>query len=174
MMPVGARRPVLPVLLAVIVGAAGAGALTLLSGMGEPGDLAPASVAVASADTRMEFEVVDLVNEQRAKAGCDPLRVDPRLAQAAKAHSSDMAERDYFDHTTPEGITFRDRIRSAGFSNPGTAENIARGQRDAQQVMAGWMASAGHRANILNCDFSFLGVGLHEDGMYWTQDFGMI
>jgi uncharacterized protein YkwD len=164
---------VLPVLLAVIVGAAGAGALTLLSSMGEAGGLEP-QVAVASADTRMESEVVHLVNEQRVKAGCEPLRVDPRLVQAAEAHSSDMAERDYFDHTTPEGVTFRDRIRSAGFANPGTAENIARGQRDARQVMAGWMASAGHRANILDCDFTFLGVGLHEDGMYWTQDFGMI
>jgi uncharacterized protein YkwD len=164
---------VLPVLVAVIVGVAGAGGLTLLSGTGENGDLAPAPVA-ASADAQMETEVVHLVNEQRVKVGCDPLRVDPRLAQAAEAHSSDMAERDYFDHTTPEGVTFRDRIRSAGFSNPGTAENIARGQRDARQVMAGWMGSAGHRANILNCDFSFLGVGLHEDGMYWTQDFGMI
>jgi uncharacterized protein YkwD len=164
---------VLPVLLAVIVGAAGAGALTLLSGVGESGGLEP-QVAVASADTRMESEVVHLVNEQRVKVGCEPLRVDHRLAQAAEAHSSDMAARGYFDHTTPEGVTFRDRIRSAGFANPGTAENIARGQRDARQVMAGWMASAGHRANILNCDFSFLGVGLHEDGMYWTQDFGMI
>jgi uncharacterized protein YkwD len=174
MTPVRTRRPVLPVLVAVIIGSAGAGGVTLLSSMGESGDIGPAQVAVASADTQMESEVVALVNEQRAKAGCAPLRVDPRLVQAAEAHSSDMAERDYFDHTTPEGVTFRDRIRTAGFANPGTAENIARGQQDAKQVMAGWMASEGHRDNILNCDFSYLGVGLHEDGMFWTQDFGMI
>jgi uncharacterized protein YkwD len=118
-----------------------------------------------------EDEVVDLVNAERAKAGCDPLRVDPKLAQAAQDHSSDMAERDYFDHTTPEGLTFADRIVNSGYPTPG-AENIAVGQKDAPEVMAGWMDSDGHRANILNCDLNNIGVGLDENGMYWTQDFG--
>jgi uncharacterized protein YkwD len=119
----------------------------------------------------VEDEVVDLVNDQRAKAGCDPLTVDPKLAQAAQDHSTDMAERDYFDHTTPEGLTFADRIVNAGYPTPG-AENIAVGQQNADQVMDGWMNSDGHRANILNCDLKSIGVGLAEDGMYWTQDFG--
>lgn len=119
----------------------------------------------------IEDEVVDLVNGERAQSGCDPLRMDPKLAQAAQEHSSDMAERDYFDHTTPEGLTFADRIVNAGYPTPG-AENIAVGQQDAQQVMQGWMDSDGHRANILNCDLNTIGVGLNEDGMYWTQDFG--
>jgi uncharacterized protein YkwD len=118
-----------------------------------------------------EDEVVDLVNAQRADSGCDPLRVDPKLAQAAQEHSSDMADRDYFDHTTPEGLTFADRIVNAGYPTPG-AENIAVGQKDAQEVMEGWMDSDGHRANILNCDLNTIGVGLDENGMYWTQDFG--
>jgi uncharacterized protein YkwD len=118
-----------------------------------------------------EDDVVDLVNTERAKAGCDPLRVDPKLAQAAQDHSSDMAERDYFDHTTPEGLTFADRIVNAGYPTPG-AENIAVGQKDAPQVMDGWMNSDGHRANILNCDLNTIGVGLDDNGMYWTQDFG--
>lgn len=119
----------------------------------------------------IEDEVVDLVNTERAKSGCDPLRVDGNLAQAAQEHSSDMADRDYFDHTTPEGLTFADRIVNSGYPTPG-AENIAVGQRDAKQVMQGWMNSDGHRANILNCDLKSIGVGLEEDGMYWTQDFG--
>jgi uncharacterized protein YkwD len=119
----------------------------------------------------VEDEVVALVNTERGKTGCDPLRVDPKLAQAAQDHSSDMAERDYFDHTTPEGLTFADRIVNAGYPTPG-AENIAVGQQDAQQVMDGWMNSDGHRANILNCDLNTIGVGLEENGMYWTQDFG--
>jgi len=118
-----------------------------------------------------EDDVVDLVNTERAKSGCDPLRVDPKLAQAAQEHSSDMAERDYFDHTTPEGLTFADRIVNAGYPTPG-AENIAVGQKDAPQVMDGWMESDGHRANILNCDLNTIGVGLDDNGMYWTQDFG--
>jgi uncharacterized protein YkwD len=173
--PVRKRRPVLPALIAAIVGAVIAGVATLLSSLGGPetaGRGAP--VAIASSHSMMVDEVVDLVNEQRAKAGCEPLAVDPQLVDAAEAHSTDMAERDYFGHTTPEGVTFRDRILTAGFSNPGTGENLAHGQRDAEQVMAGWMASEGHRANILNCDFTLVGVGLDEDGMYWTQDFGKV
>ena len=118
-----------------------------------------------------EDEVVDFVNGERAKTGCDPLTMDPKLAQAAQDHSTDMAERDYFDHTTPEGLTFADRIVNAGYPTPG-AENIAVGQQNAEDVMDAWMNSDGHRANILNCDLKTIGVGLAEDGMYWTQDFG--
>jgi uncharacterized protein YkwD len=116
-------------------------------------------------------DVVDLVNTERAKSGCDPLVVDPKLVRAAQEHSADMAERDYFDHTTPEGLTFADRIVNAGYPTPG-AENIAVGQQNADQVMQGWMDSEGHRANILNCDLKTIGVGFVQDGMYWTQDFG--
>lgn len=164
----------MPVLVAVIIGATATGAGTLVYRLGESGGFDPAPVALANTDTIMKDEVVDLVNEQRAKAGCDPLVVDPRLAQAAEEHSTDMAERQYFAHTTPEGLTFRDRIQSAGYVNPQTAENIARGQTDASQVMNSWMDSPGHRANILNCDLARVGVGLDENGMYWTQDFGTV
>jgi uncharacterized protein YkwD len=120
---------------------------------------------------KIEDQVVDLVNDERSGAGCQPLKVDPKLAQAAQDHSTDMAERNYFDHTTPEGLTFADRIVNAGYPTPG-AENIAVGQQNAEQVMDGWMNSDGHRANILNCDLHTIGVGLAEEGMYWTQDFG--
>ena len=131
------------------------------------------AVAVPSEPTqdKVEDKVVALVNDERAKSGCDPLQTDPKLAQAAQDHSSDMAQRDYFDHTTPEGLTFADRIVNAGYPTPG-AENIAVGQQNAEQVMDGWMNSDGHRANILNCELKSIGVGLAEDGMYWTQDFG--
>jgi uncharacterized protein YkwD len=169
------RYSVLTALGAVIVGVVIAGAATLLS---SPNDskAAPRRAPVAVADTHstMPDQVADLVNEQRVKAGCAPLVVDPRLVQSAQEHSRDMAERHYFHHTTPEGLTFRDRIENAGYSNPGTAENMAQGHKDAKHVMAKWMASAEHRVNILNCAFSRTGVGLAEDGMYWTQDFGMV
>lgn len=121
--------------------------------------------------TGVEDEVVALANVERADSGCEPLRVDANLAQAAQEHSTDMAQRDYFDHTTPEGLTFGDRIVNAGYPTPG-AENIAVGHQDAAAVMQGWMESDGHRANILNCDLKTIGVGLDENGMYWTQDFG--
>ena len=121
--------------------------------------------------SEIEDDVVALANAERAKVGCEPLRTDPMLAQAAQDHSGDMAQRDYFDHTTPEGLTFAERIVNAGYPTPG-AENIARGQQDAADVMQSWMDSDGHRANIQNCDLKSIGVGLDENGMFWTQDFG--
>jgi uncharacterized protein YkwD len=116
-------------------------------------------------------QVLALVNSARANAGCAPLRYDDRLVAAAQAHSTDMATRDYFSHTTPEGVDFATRIENAGYPNPG-GENIAKGQRSADQVMQAWMNSPGHRANILNCGFTAIGVGLDTRGWYWTQDFG--
>lgn len=125
----------------------------------------------AQPQSSVENEVVDIANAHRAAAGCEPLRVDARLAQAAADHSADMSARDYFDHTTPDDVTFAERIVSAGFAAPG-AENIARGQQTAAVVMQSWMDSDGHRANILNCRLTAIGVGLETEGMYWTQDFG--
>ncbi|GAA3461759.1 uncharacterized protein YkwD [Saccharothrix longispora] len=118
-----------------------------------------------------EAEVVALVNDARELAGCTPLTVDERVVRAARDHTTDMADRDYFSHTTPEGVDFAQRMRSAGHPNPG-GENIAKGQRSAEQVMTAWMNSDGHRRNILNCGFTTIGVGLDTRGWYWTQNFG--
>nr|WP_083472356.1 CAP domain-containing protein [Kibdelosporangium phytohabitans] len=118
----------------------------------------------------MAGEVVDLVNQKRA-GRCAPLSVDDRLTTSAQKHSSDMAARNYFSHTTPEGVTFDQRIKAAGYPRPG-AENIAKGQRTAAQVMDSWMKSDGHRANILNCSYKKIGVGIDTNGFYWTQNFG--
>jgi uncharacterized protein YkwD len=115
--------------------------------------------------------VVALVNTARTAEGCDPLRVDNRLTTAAQLHSEDMSRRNYFSHTTPEGLTFDKRIEEAGYPRPG-AENLARGQQTPEDVMEGWMNSDGHRRNILNCELKTIGVGLEVDGFYWTQDFG--
>ena len=115
--------------------------------------------------------VVELVNKERAAAGCGPLAVEEHLTDAAQKHSTDMSERNYFSHTSPEGVTFDQRIKQANYPQPG-AENIARGQKSADAVMNDWMKSPGHRANILNCNLKVIGVGLDTDGFYWTQDFG--
>jgi uncharacterized protein YkwD len=122
-----------------------------------------------------EAAVVTLVNQERAKAGCQPLRMDDRLTAAARGHSADMAARGYFDHTTPEGVSFADRITKAGYRWMAAAENIAKGQRDPASVMNSWMNSPGHRTNILNCGYKDIGVGLAYDSgktPLWTQDFG--
>jgi uncharacterized protein YkwD len=117
--------------------------------------------------------VLTLVNEERAQAGCQPLVRDAALTELAADFSQDMAERGYFSHTDPDGLTPWDRAAAAGIDNLG-GENIAMGQADAQAVMDSWMNSEGHRANILNCDFRTIGVGVHiaDGGPWWTQDFG--
>ncbi|MFE6222833.1 CAP domain-containing protein [Streptomyces sp. NPDC057854] len=118
-------------------------------------------------------QVLSLVNAERAKAGCGPLTANATLARAAQGHSADMAARDFFDHTNPDGDGPGERVTAAGYPWSTYGENIAKGQTTAEQVMEAWMNSPGHRANILNCDFKELGVGVHTDGgPYWTQVFG--
>ncbi|MER7729362.1 CAP domain-containing protein [Streptomyces erythrochromogenes] len=143
-----------------------------------PSASAPAPTATAtrpSLDTHSaeEAAVVTLVNQERAQAGCGPVRANPPLAALAGAFSKDMAARGFFGHDDPEGNTPWDRAAKAGLSGLG-AENIARGQGDAQSVMRAWMNSPDHKANILNCEFRTLGVGAHfaAGGPWWTQDFG--
>ncbi len=123
--------------------------------------------------TEYENEVVRLTNAERADAGCGALRNDERLRTAARGHSTDMAERNYFDHNSPDGTTPWDRMRRAGYNSP-AAENIARGYPTPQAVVEGWMNSKGHRANIVNCSLKAIGVGVHiaDGGPWWTQDFG--
>ncbi|WP_156721350.1 CAP domain-containing protein [Streptomyces apocyni] len=134
---------------------------------------APAPAQATGAAAEAEAEVLSLVNQERAKAGCAPVRADARLATLARNFSQDMATRGFFDHTDPDGDTPWDRADQAGIDNMG-GENIARGQADARAVMESWMNSPGHRANILNCDYTTLGVGAHfaSGGPWWTQNFG--
>ncbi|WP_405776738.1 CAP domain-containing protein [Streptomyces sp. NBC_00859] len=129
--------------------------------------------AAGSAESTAAASVLSLVNQHRAQAGCRPLRPDAALASLAGSFSDEMASRGFFDHTDPDGATPWDRADKAGVQHLG-GENIARGQTDAASVMDSWMNSPGHRANILNCDFRTLGVGVHfgTGGPWWTQDFG--
>ncbi|MGW3666508.1 sigma-70 family RNA polymerase sigma factor [Streptomyces sp. NPDC005141] len=127
-----------------------------------------------SAPTGTVAQVVALVNKERAAAGCGPLTEDAELEDAALAHSEDMAARDFFDHSNPDGADPGDRITAAGYRWSTYGENIAMGQQTPQAVMESWMNSPGHRANILNCSFKNIGVGVHKGsgGPWWTQDFG--
>ncbi|MFJ4872379.1 CAP domain-containing protein [Streptomyces sp. NPDC088757] len=132
---------------------------------------APASTA--NRNDAAEAEVLRLVNAERATVGCTPVTADARLVSLAGAFSADMAARGFFDHTDPDGDTPWARAQKAGVSTL-AGENIARGQADAAAVMESWMNSDGHRANILNCDFKTMGVGVYfgDGGPWWTQDFG--
>ncbi|MFI0142219.1 CAP domain-containing protein [Streptomyces globisporus] len=124
-------------------------------------------------DASARSEVLALVNQERAKVGCSPLSTSAPLTSLAQNFSEDMAARGFFDHTDPDGDTPWDRAAQAGVQGL-AAENIARGQADAQAVMEGWMNSEGHRANILNCDYKTIGIGVHEGsgGPWWVQNFG--
>jgi uncharacterized protein YkwD len=127
-----------------------------------------------AANLPAETAVLVIVNAERAKAGCKALTVNSKLAAAARKHSADMLARHYFSHTTPDGVTFSVRIDAEGYRWSGVGENIAAGQRTPTDVMRAWMNSPGHRANILNCQFRNLGVGMVQNGRspVWTQDFG--
>ncbi|WP_456600310.1 CAP domain-containing protein [Blastococcus sp. SYSU DS0616] len=132
----------------------------------------PPGAASAPAARGAEGEVVALVNAQRSQAGCGPVAADAGLAAVARAHSAGMRDRGFFDHVDPDGLDPFDRADRAGVS--ARAENIARGQADPAAVMASWLNSPGHRANILNCGLTRLGVGVAtgSGGPWWTQLFG--
>ncbi|MGW7553525.1 sigma-70 family RNA polymerase sigma factor [Streptomyces rimosus] len=140
-----------------------------------PSSAAPAPAAgSASGQSPFAQQVTALVNTERAKQGCAPVRGNSQLDTAAGRHSQDMDARNYFDHTSPDGTDPGDRIKAAGYQWSTYGENIARGQRSAAEVMNSWMNSPGHRANILNCAFKEIGIGTHEGsgGPTWTQVFG--
>jgi uncharacterized protein YkwD len=149
--------------------------ITISTTTPEPTSTLTASPTAPSDEAGTEAQVVTLVNAERAKKpNCPALVVDDRLTAAARKHSADMAARNYFDHTTPEGVDFATRISREGYAWSSAGENIAKGQRDAKSVMDAWMNSDGHRANILNCGYKNIGVGLAYDAQrtpLWTQDF---
>lgn len=135
-------------------------------------------------------QVVDLTNQERSRNGCPALTISSKLSDAADAHSRDMALNDLFRHTGSDGSSMVDRANRVQYSWTRLAENIAAGQTTAEDVVAAWMASPGHRANILNCDLHEIGVGFYDQPddqanvrddsggiggpyhYYWTQDFG--
>jgi uncharacterized protein YkwD len=121
----------------------------------------------------LEAAVADLVNRERGDAGCGNLERDSRLDTAARLHAEDMAANDYFSHDSQDGRSPTDRANDQGFEG-GVGENIAQGYPDAEAVMDGWMNSEGHRANLLNCDYDVIGIGVADrDGtLYWVQNFG--
>lgn len=131
-----------------------------------------------SADTvaAYEQEVFDLVNQIREENGLEPFVYNETLAETARAHSQDMIDRNFFDHTNPDGKSPFDRMRDNGLSYSMAAENIAVGYPSPEAVVEGWMNSEGHRANILGgCEE--LGVGLAlggSYGYYWTQCFATV
>ncbi|MCT4563143.1 MAG: SafA/ExsA family spore coat assembly protein [Maledivibacter sp.] len=122
----------------------------------------------------IEKEVVRLTNIQRQNYGLPPLKHNWQLSRVARYKSDDMRNKGYFSHTSPTyGSPFK-MITDFGIRYSTAGENIAMGQRTAQDVVTGWMNSSGHRANILSKNFTEIGVGYSKNSSgrtYWTQMF---
>jgi uncharacterized protein YkwD len=127
--------------------------------------------------------VIDLVNAARATgrkcgstrfAATAPLRSSRDLDDAAAAHARDMARKNFFDHRGSNGSQPKDRVLRAGYEPRLSGENIAFGPESAEEVVAGWLDSPGHCANIMEPRFEHIGVGLStrkRNRTYWVQTF---
>lgn len=128
---------------------------------------APASSSVSA----YEKEVVELTNAERKKQGLKPLTLDEKLSKVARTKSQDMKDNNYFDHNSPTCGSPFDMMKKFGITYRTAGENIAKGQKTPQEVVKAWMNSEGHRKNIMNPNFTHIGVGYVKDGNYWTQQF---
>ncbi|MCU6041892.1 sporulation protein [Clostridioides difficile] len=119
-------------------------------------------------------KVVDLVNIERAKAGLNPLTLDSSISNVATKKSQDMIDNNYFSHNSPTYGSPFDMLKKFGISYKTAGENIAMGQKTPKEVVNAWMNSEGHRKNIMNPNFSKIGVGVAQKSggsIYWTQIF---
>lgn len=119
----------------------------------------------------IEKQVLTLTNQERAKGGLKPLATDAPLTESARAKSTDMRSNNYFDHKSPTLGSPFDQMKARGIDYKSAAEKIAMGQRTPEEVVKGWMNSPGHRANIMNGNYTHIGIGYDAQGHYWTQQF---
>ena len=119
--------------------------------------------AQGSGNSALAAEVVRQTNMERAARGLTELRVDSELTRAATVRARELVES--FSHTRPDGSSW------SSVSSAARGENIAMGYAAPAAVVAGWMNSEGHRANILSSAYTKIGVGYVADGHYWTQQF---
>lgn len=120
----------------------------------------------------MVNQVLELVNQERTKAGLSSLTLNVKACNAAQVRAKETQQS--FSHTRPSGKSFSTALKEAGVSFLGAGENIAWGQKTAKAVMNAWMNSSGHRANILNAKYTQIGIGYALDATgtpYWTQLF---
>jgi uncharacterized protein YkwD len=147
--------------------------------------LAADAVVGRESGATVRARVVQLVNAARSHArkcgserfaAAPPLSASRKLDDAAAGHARDMARRKFFDHRGADDSQPKDRVIRAGYQPRLTGENIAFGPESAEEVVAGWLASPGHCANIMDARFQDIGVsfstGRDRRRIYWVQDFG--
>ena len=138
-------------------------------------DISPDDNPVPESDISQQAkDVLSLVNTERQKQGLSSLTLSDKLTAVANEKARDMAENNYFSHTSPTyGSPFQ-MLQQYGIRYKAAGENIAAGQKSAEEVMNSWMNSSGHRANILNPSFTEIGIGYYAGGSYgtyWAQEF---
>lgn len=144
----------------------------------------PAQPNPGAGATAWEKQILDRTNAERAKIGCQPLRLDERLTRAARLHNKEMRDRRYFDHISPDRTHPypEHRAKAQGYQGE-VSEIIALGASNPQEAMQGWMSSQGHREELLKCSWKSVGIGalkgdpsrgnsLLDQGPWWTQMFG--
>lgn len=136
----------------------------------KPPTTAPAATSLGA----YENQVVTLVNQERAKAGLAPLKINTKLAGVAERKAEDLRDKNYFAHNSPTYGSPFDMMKQFGITYTSAGENIAKGQKTPAEVMNGWMNSPGHKANIMNANYTEIGVGYVTDSngtTYWVQHF---
>ena len=129
------------------------------------------TVVQSGSITQIERQAMELVNRIREQNGLKPLTISEDLSVKARVKAQDMKKQGYFSHNSPTYGTPFQMIKNFGISFRSAGENIARGYSTPQAVVNGWMNSSGHRANILNANYTHIGVGFVIGGNYWTQMF---
>ena len=123
-----------------------------------------------------EDKLVQLVNDLRTNGticgsdsmpGVDPISWNDKLERAAAIHSQDMDENEFLSHTGSDGSTLQDRIEKVNYNWSTIGENVANGYPDEEAVISGWQESEGHCKNMMNEDFTEM--GLAKSGNYWTM-----
>ena len=143
----------------------------LLTALCVTGTLARADEPKPSAD---EESVIERTNAERKRADRKPLTANPKLMAAARAHAANMAKEEKLEHTLDDK-TFADRAREAGYRFVAIGENIAWNDETPKAVVEGWMKSEPHKENILNGEFTEIGVAVAQSQKgerYWVQVFG--
>lgn len=139
----------------------------------KPADSTSGEVSADSGASDFEAEVLRLVNEERAKYGLEALKSTAALNNAAQKRADELTQQ--VSHTRPDGRTCFTVLSDYSISYSCAGENVAAGQATPEKVVAGWLSSEGHRANILSADYKYLGVGYTNTSTgykhYWAQVF---
>ena len=143
------------------------------------------SLALAGPVVAQEADVLHLVNAARASKGCQPLKMHSALTAAARGHAKAMSSQNFFGHQSQNGASVGKRASKAGYNWSKVAENSSAGWTTPEKVVSEWMASSGHRKNILTCGFRDAGVAMVYDAndkpipgqpralkYYWVMTFG--